>query len=244
MIERTEERFGLKPERRRGYRLRGGSDAELAGRATYPCVRQVEAGRWPRGATFDMTRPVTFITVRAESGLGPAVLCTRARPVCIAQASSTAMHVRSNRSAAQRNHHARSRAISMSMLETLPGRWPAPRASSGSGMSGKKIEMRFAHLKRILMLDRLRLRGPRGAQDEFCAGGHRSEPAAARSAGCANATRSCPCVSRSGGRARPAGGSKPIALRNSRTTSVGCRRFCNKIRHFRTYEGQSYLIRL
>ena len=29
---------------RRGYRLRGGSDAELAGRATYPCVRQVEAG--------------------------------------------------------------------------------------------------------------------------------------------------------------------------------------------------------
>ena len=31
----------------------------------------------------------------------------------------------------------------------------------------KKIEMRFAHLKRILKLGRLRLRGPRGAQDEF-----------------------------------------------------------------------------
>ena len=29
------------------------------------------------------------------------------------------------------------------------------------------IEMRFAHLKRILRLGRLRLRGPRGAQDEF-----------------------------------------------------------------------------
>jgi hypothetical protein len=27
--------------------------------------------------------------------------------------------------------------------------------------------MRFAHLKRILRLDRLRLRGPQGAQDEF-----------------------------------------------------------------------------
>jgi hypothetical protein len=27
--------------------------------------------------------------------------------------------------------------------------------------------MRFAHLKRILKLGRLRLRGPRGAQDEF-----------------------------------------------------------------------------
>lgn len=31
----------------------------------------------------------------------------------------------------------------------------------------KKVEMRFAHLKRILKLDRLRLRGPNGAKDEF-----------------------------------------------------------------------------
>lgn len=31
----------------------------------------------------------------------------------------------------------------------------------------KKVEMLFAHLKRILRLDRLRLRGLRGAQDEF-----------------------------------------------------------------------------
>jgi transposase len=31
----------------------------------------------------------------------------------------------------------------------------------------KRVEMRFAHLKRIPRLGRLRLRGPRGAQDEF-----------------------------------------------------------------------------
>jgi hypothetical protein len=31
----------------------------------------------------------------------------------------------------------------------------------------KKVEMLFGHLKRILRLGRLRLRGPRGAQDEF-----------------------------------------------------------------------------
>ena len=31
----------------------------------------------------------------------------------------------------------------------------------------KKVEMLFAHLKRILGLDRLRLRGPCGAKDEF-----------------------------------------------------------------------------
>nr|WP_254695237.1 transposase [Leisingera sp. NJS201] len=32
---------------------------------------------------------------------------------------------------------------------------------------GKKVEMLFAHLKRILGLGRLRLRGPCGVQDEF-----------------------------------------------------------------------------
>ncbi len=31
----------------------------------------------------------------------------------------------------------------------------------------KKVQMLFAHLKRILKLDRLRLRGPCGALDEF-----------------------------------------------------------------------------
>lgn len=31
----------------------------------------------------------------------------------------------------------------------------------------KKVEMLFAHLKRILGLGRLRLRGPCGVQDEF-----------------------------------------------------------------------------
>jgi hypothetical protein len=31
----------------------------------------------------------------------------------------------------------------------------------------KKVEMLFAHLKRILRLDRLRLRGPSGAKFEF-----------------------------------------------------------------------------
>lgn len=36
-----------------------------------------------------------------------------------------------------------------------------------SRREGKKIEMLFAHLKRILRLDRLRLRGPCGAHDEF-----------------------------------------------------------------------------
>jgi transposase len=44
-------------------------------------------------------------------------------------------------------------------------------ASSWQGRTArrlrKKVEMLFAHLKRILRLDRLRLRGPMGARDEF-----------------------------------------------------------------------------
>lgn len=45
-------------------------------------------------------------------------------------------------------------------------RWPIPKPSSGSRRERKKIEMRFAHMKRILRLDRLRLPGLSGARDE------------------------------------------------------------------------------
>ncbi|MNC89148.1 hypothetical protein D3C83_50480 [compost metagenome] len=38
---------------------------------------------------------------------------------------------------------------------------------SQSRKDRKKVEVLFAHLKRILRLDRLRLRGRSGAQDEF-----------------------------------------------------------------------------
>ena len=47
------------------------------------------------------------------------------------------------------------------------------RALAGTPFSGqsrqdrKRVEMLFAHLKRILKMGRLRLRGPCGAQDEF-----------------------------------------------------------------------------
>ena len=41
------------------------------------------------------------------------------------------------------------------------------KAFEQSNRERKRVEMLFAHLKRILKLGRLRLRGPRGAQDEF-----------------------------------------------------------------------------
>ena len=40
-------------------------------------------------------------------------------------------------------------------------------AYQASRCQRKKVEMLFAQLKRILKLDRLQLRGPNGARDEF-----------------------------------------------------------------------------
>ena len=53
-----------------------------------------------------------------------------------------------------------------------------------------KIIWRFAHLKRILKLGRLRLRGPRGAQDEFVLAAIAQNSATVRIAGHETATHS------------------------------------------------------
>ena len=44
---------------------------------------------------------------------------------------------------------------------------PVAKTAAISRCERKKVEMLFAHLKRILRLDRLRLWGPNGAKDEF-----------------------------------------------------------------------------
>lgn len=58
-----------------------------------------------------------------------------------------------------RSIHEGARDMARDIAETDQGRT--------SRRQRKKIEMLFAHLKRILRLDRLRLRGPNGARDEF-----------------------------------------------------------------------------
>jgi len=58
-----------------------------------------------------------------------------------------------------RDQHEGARDVARSLVGT--------EAFEQSRRDRKRIEMRFAHLKRILRLGRLRLRGPRGAQDEF-----------------------------------------------------------------------------
>jgi transposase len=137
MIERTEERFGLKPERLVGDTAYGAAPmlnwlVEEKGIAPHIPVfdkSKRDDGTFSR-SDFDMIRPATSITARGESGSGRAAPCTKARRFCIVPASSTAMSAHSNRSATRRNQRARSRATSMNTLETSPGRSPAPRVSS------------------------------------------------------------------------------------------------------------------
>jgi transposase len=59
----------------------------------------------------------------------------------------------------QRRPHEAARDIARALAKTD--------AYAQSRKDRKKVEMLFAHLKRILKLDRLRLRGPSSAQDEF-----------------------------------------------------------------------------
>jgi transposase len=58
-----------------------------------------------------------------------------------------------------RSIHEKARDIARAIAKSWEGR--------ASRRQRKKVEMLFAHLKRILKLDRLRLRGPNGARDEF-----------------------------------------------------------------------------
>jgi Transposase DDE domain len=59
----------------------------------------------------------------------------------------------------QRSVHEHARNVARRVAKT--------KAYEASRKSRKKVEMLFAHLKRILKLGRLRLRGPTGAHDEF-----------------------------------------------------------------------------
>jgi hypothetical protein len=86
----------------------------------------------------------------------------------IAPLNTTATPACSNPSAVRICPHARSCDPFMKPLVTRPVRSPRLRLTPSHVANEKRsVEMLFAHLKRIFRLDRLRLRGPNGAKDEF-----------------------------------------------------------------------------
>jgi hypothetical protein len=145
MIERTEERFGLKPERLVGDTAYGAAPmlnwlVEEKGIAPHIPVfdrSKRDDGTFSR-SDFRYDPAADATTARAVSSLGRAGPCMRARRFCIAPASSTATYARSNRSAVRKTHRARSHATSMNTRETLPVRLRTPRASRHHGVSARR----------------------------------------------------------------------------------------------------------
>src|SRR5712691_10666505 len=174
MIERTEERFGLKPERLAADTAYGAAPmlnwlVEEKGIAPHIPVNdrsQRDDGTFSRSdfqyeptsdlyqcpggkqlrtsGTVHNDKTLLYRASRRDCGICPL------KPQCCPKEPSRKI---------PRDIHECARDVALSFART--------EGFEQSRRERKKIEMRFAHLKRILRLDRLRLRGPRGAQDEF-----------------------------------------------------------------------------
>ena len=113
-------------------------------------------------ATFDMIRQTTSITVPREdpdNNWETTLLYLARKHDCDGCELKSLCCPKVPFRRIPRDIHEHARDVARSFADT--------EAFEQSRRERKKIEMRFAHLKRILRLDRLRLRGPRGAQDEF-----------------------------------------------------------------------------
>jgi transposase len=175
MIERTEARFGLRPQR-------------LAGDTAYGAAPMlnwlVEEKRIaPHIPVFDRSKREDGTFSRADFRYDESAdtyTCPAGKALAtsgtVVNDGTTFLYLGSKRDCAPcrlkdqccprtpvrripRSIYERARDIARSLVGTD--------AFEPSRRERKRIEMRFAHLKRILRLGRLRLRGPRGAQDEF-----------------------------------------------------------------------------
>jgi len=175
MIERTEERFGLKPER-------------LAADTAYGAASMLnwlveEKGIAPHIPVFDRSKRDDGTFSRSDFRYDPTndvYLCPTGKTLTttgtLVNGGTTLLYLARKHDCdgcelksiccpkvpfrrIPRDVHENARDVARSFVDT--------EAFEQSRRERKKIEMRFAHLKRILRLGRLRLRGPRGAQDEF-----------------------------------------------------------------------------
>ena len=175
MIERTEERFGLKPERLAGDTAYGSganldwlvNGAKIAPHIPVNDKSKREDGTFSReDFSFDKERNVYIcpagkvLTTTGKLASDGETLYYRPRardcrgcpvkPQCCPKASVRRI---------PRSLYEPARDVARAVAKT--------EAFEQSRRERKRVEMLFAHLKRILRLGRLRLRGPRGAQFEF-----------------------------------------------------------------------------
>ena len=175
MLERTEERFGLKPERLAADTAYGAApmlnwlveEKDIAPHIPVFDRSERDDGTFSRSDfRYDPTSDVyhcpaskTLTTTGTLVNDGTTLLYLARKHDCDNCELKARCCPKVPFRKIPRDRHEAARDIARSFVGT--------EAFEQSRRERKKIEMRFAHLKRILRLGRLRLRGPRGVQDEF-----------------------------------------------------------------------------
>src|SRR5499425_3644277 len=175
MIERTEERFGLKAERLAADTAYG-SGANLNWLVQHkklaPHIPVIDKSRREDGTfsrddfTFDKQRNVytcpagkTLTTTDRLVNDGETLLYMASMRDCRSCPLKAHCCPKAPFRRVPRSIYEEARDVARALAKT--------EAFERSRRDRKRVEMLFAHLKRILRLGRLRLRGPRGAQFEF-----------------------------------------------------------------------------
>jgi len=173
MLERTEERFGLKPQRLAADSAYGSApmlDWLVVKKQVTPHIPVIDKSKRKDGTfsreDFRYDEPTeTYVCPAGKTLMTTGRLADDARLYFgrVRDCAPCALKARCcpNTSVRKipRSIYERARDVARSLAATD--------AFEQSRHDRKRIEMRFAHLKRILRLGRLRLRGPCGAQDEF-----------------------------------------------------------------------------
>ena len=175
MIERTAKSFALRPSKLLGDSAYGSAEmlswlVDEQGIEPHVTVFDKSArkdGTFSReDFSFDPTRDVyicpggkTLITTGTRVNDGDTLLYRSSKADCDACALRPRCCPNTPARKVPRSIHEHARDRAREIARSWAGRT--------SRRLRKKVEMLFAHLKRILKLDRLRLRGPNGAHDEF-----------------------------------------------------------------------------
>jgi hypothetical protein len=175
MIERTEERFDIKPERLAADTAYG-SGANLnwlvKDKKIAPHIPVIDKSKHDEGTfsredfTFDKERNVyvcpagkVLTTTGKLVNDGETLLYRASRRDCRTCLFKAQCCPKTPFRRIPRSIYEEARDVARALAKT--------EAFERSRHDRKRVEMLFAHLKRILRLGRLRLRGPRGAQFEF-----------------------------------------------------------------------------
>jgi transposase len=174
MIERTADRFGLKPERLAADSAYGSAPSlhwlvetkEIAPHIPVFDKSRSNDGTFSRSDfEFDEARNVytcpggKLLTTRGTIVNDDQVLYRASKFDCTSCTLKVRCCPKEPVRKIPRSVYERARDIARALIGTPP--------YEQSRRERKKIEMLFAHLKRIIGLRRLRLRGPNGAKDEF-----------------------------------------------------------------------------